>query len=416
MALSSLKPALISRSSLPANPPRKKEVVPSKVSTAQATKAVNALFAHAEKERVKKESTQLLSKDEFVWLVIATKKISPEKRVKPIKIQLPTPLLDPRYTSICLFSKDPQREYKDLLETSSIKFIDRVVGMEKLKGKFKPYEARRQLVNEHGMFLCDERIVTFLPKLLGKYWLDAKKQPIPVCMTRKDLKGELERAVSSTYLHLSQGTCTSVKIALLSSSNSSTSPHTPAQALANLIAAIPHIIANIPGGWSNIQSLNIKTSTSISLPLWTCPLGSGEGGRFENMAGVLLSDDEEETEDVEIGSALKPEEVEKMLKEEKQNRKNEGKKRAASEEKISEEVKEKKIKASPAKKTAAPKTEAPVEVKIVAAPVEVVKKSAVSKKAKPTQVEKKVISSASAGVKGKESVVGKKGGKKGGKK
>jgi ribosome biogenesis protein UTP30 len=34
------------------------------------------------------------------------------------------------------------------------------------------------------------------------------RQPIPVCITRKDLKGELERAVSSTYMHQNQGTCT----------------------------------------------------------------------------------------------------------------------------------------------------------------------------------------------------------------
>lgn len=36
------------------------------------------------------------------------------------------------------------------------------------------------------------------------------RQPIPVCLTRKDLKGELERAISSTYFHQNQGTCTYV--------------------------------------------------------------------------------------------------------------------------------------------------------------------------------------------------------------
>ena len=42
------------------------------------------------------------------------------------------------------------------------------------------------------------------------------RQPIPVCMTRKDLKGELERAISSTYFHQNQGTCTYVHAAILS--------------------------------------------------------------------------------------------------------------------------------------------------------------------------------------------------------
>lgn len=88
---------------------------------------------------------------------------------------LPNPLIDPRTTSICLLVKDPQREYKDLLETNKIKFVSRVVGVTKLRGKFKPFEARRQLLGDHGMFLTDERIVPLLPKLLGKGWFDAKK-------------------------------------------------------------------------------------------------------------------------------------------------------------------------------------------------------------------------------------------------
>jgi ribosome biogenesis protein UTP30 len=74
-----------------------------------------------------------------------------------------------------LITKDPQRRYKDLLEEHNIKFISRVVGVEKLKGKFKPFEARRALLKENGMFLADERVVPLLPKLLGRKWFEAKK-------------------------------------------------------------------------------------------------------------------------------------------------------------------------------------------------------------------------------------------------
>lgn len=56
-----------------------------------------------------------------------------------------------------------------------IKFISRVVGIEKLKGKFKPFEARRMLLKENGLFLADERIIPLLPKLLGSKWFEAKK-------------------------------------------------------------------------------------------------------------------------------------------------------------------------------------------------------------------------------------------------
>lgn len=90
--------------------------------------------------------------------------------------QLPHPALPPPpATSICLLTKDPQREYKDLLDAQGVKFISRVVGVDKLKGKFKPFEARRQLMKEHDMFLCDERVVGMMPGLLGKIFYESKK-------------------------------------------------------------------------------------------------------------------------------------------------------------------------------------------------------------------------------------------------
>lgn len=56
----------------------------------------------------------------------------------------------------------------------------------------------------------------------------------------------------------------SIKVATLS--------HTPSQILSNISKAIPAIAAHIPGGWENIQSLLIKTNTSVSLPIWSCTL------------------------------------------------------------------------------------------------------------------------------------------------
>lgn len=93
-------------------------------------------------------------------------------------------LVDPRVSPVCLITKDPQREYKDLLESHKIKFISRVVGIEKLKGKFKSYEARRMLLKENGMFLADERVIPLLPGLLGKKWFDAKKYDSPTLFYR----------------------------------------------------------------------------------------------------------------------------------------------------------------------------------------------------------------------------------------
>lgn len=59
----------------------------------------------------------------------------------------------------------------------------------------------------------------------------------------------------------------------------STSVHTPAQLQANLLALIPQLAVRIPNSdFSNIQSLNIKTSTSIALPIYNTTLDTA--GRF----------------------------------------------------------------------------------------------------------------------------------------
>ena len=58
----------------------------------------------------------------------------------------------------------------------------------------------------------------------------------------------------------------------------------PAQVLANLETALPAIVAAVRGGWDNVQSLNIKSTKSLSLPIWSCKLGTGEGARWHGLA------------------------------------------------------------------------------------------------------------------------------------
>jgi ribosome biogenesis protein UTP30 len=71
---------------------------------------------------------------------------------------------------------------------------------------------------------------------------------------------------------------------------------TPAQVLTNLETALPAIIAAVRGGWDNVQNLNIKSTKSSSLPIWSCRLGTGAGARWD---GFTLEDEEGE-EDIEI--------------------------------------------------------------------------------------------------------------------
>ncbi|KAG8813493.1 hypothetical protein FRC17_001550 [Serendipita sp. 399] len=274
--------------------------VDDRVSIAQVQKAIKSLLSYSAKKKKETQEagkTLFADEDENVWLVVTTKTMSPSLSFKPQRIPIAHPIVDPRKDPVCLITKDPQREYKDLLEKHNVKFISRVVGITKLKGKFSPYDARRELAREYGLFLADERVVPLLPNLLGKVFFKKKKQPIPVNLQRANLKAELEAAISSTYLHQNAGTCTSIKIG-----------HTGMDAskiIQNAEKAIPGVVRKLhlvntkrkgkpstnewagssadklseeelkefqETAWENIQSLGIKTHSSVCLPIWSCSL------------------------------------------------------------------------------------------------------------------------------------------------
>ncbi|KIY63840.1 ribosomal protein L1 [Cylindrobasidium torrendii FP15055 ss-10] len=309
------------------------DLIDERVSLDQCKRAIEALHAHQKARDAEREDTELLgAKEPAVWLNVAVKKIPAQQKVMPVRIPIKHPLVDPRTTGVCLITKDPQREYKDLLESKNIKFVSKVIGISKLKGKFKPFEARRILLKEHGMFLADDRVIPLLPKLLGGKWFDAKKQPIPVTLTRTDLKKELEHAISSSYMHQNRGTNTSIKIGTMS--------QTPAQILANLQTALPVIGAKISGGWANVQALSIKTNASVALPIWSCALDVD--GRF---AEVVIAGDKSKSK--KKGEKA---EVEEKKEEEKkgagEKRKREEKEKAAP----ATPEKKQKVEAAPATK------------------------------------------------------------------
>ncbi|KAF8943711.1 hypothetical protein BGZ97_003624 [Linnemannia gamsii] len=257
----------------------------------QADKAVKALLGYVEKKGESKN--QLMEDDQTVWLIIATKKFSDASKAKPHRIPLKHSIVAPD-AEVCLFVKDPQRDFKRLLEEKGVKAVNKVIGVSKLRAKYKPYEAKRQLCASYGMFLADARVVTVLPKLLGKTFFLKKKQPIPVDMTKSDLKKEIARAIGSTYMHTTSGTCTAVKVGLTSQS--------AAEITANIEAAMPHIIEKIPRKWKNIQSINLKTNDSTALPIFNSLPDEGVTrieayGKRSN--ALAMDEDEDEDEDEE---------------------------------------------------------------------------------------------------------------------
>jgi ribosome biogenesis protein UTP30 len=62
------------------------DTLPKDFKPAQARKAVDALLAHHAKVAEKREETELIARDEYVWLSINTKTGSTRKKLMPVKM------------------------------------------------------------------------------------------------------------------------------------------------------------------------------------------------------------------------------------------------------------------------------------------------------------------------------------------
>jgi len=234
--------------------------VEDKINPNQVKRAILAL----QKFVGKKEGKDQLFDDEDTvefQISIGLFKVPQKKRDKPYQILLPNPIYNPEEVDICLITKDPQREYKNLVESLDLP-VAKVIGLTKLRKNYKQYEAKRNLRQSYDIFVSDDRVIEFLPMLLGKTFYTRKSTPIAINLKKKTvLKQKLEGFKSSTFLHLGRGPCTTIRVG---KSDMETN-----QIKQNILKAVEQSVEKIQGGWKNIQSIQLKTPTSMSLPIYS---------------------------------------------------------------------------------------------------------------------------------------------------
>ena len=233
-----------------------------------------------------------------MWLIASTKKhIVRQKRLKPNKILLPHSLNTAPTSTICLITPNPQKAFKDVVAHSSFpaelsSHIIRVIDIQKLEKKHRSFESKRQLRDSYDLFLADDRIVVYLPKILGKtFFTSTLKRPIPVCLqpskiskkkrnaslqsikTKKNesdsrsiinpskFAQEIERTLQTTTLNLSPSATTTVRVGVAS--------FTPTQLAENIEAVVEAMVEKfIPKKWQGLKAIHIKGPNSIALPIW----------------------------------------------------------------------------------------------------------------------------------------------------
>ncbi|TAQ89942.1 hypothetical protein B7494_g1713 [Chlorociboria aeruginascens] len=241
-----------------------------------------------------------------IFLTLTTKKhIATQSKFKPSKLAVPHSLNASPTSTICLITADPQRTYKDLIASPSFPAslssrITRVVGVSKIKAKFSQYEAQRKLHAEHDIFLADDRIITRLPKLMGKvFYKSTTKRPIPINLQApaprsdgkriarakgaeksvaeaKTVAAEIEKTIACAPIFLAASVNTSVKIGYADWA---------ADKLAeNLKVVVEGMVEKfVAKKWRGVRSIHIKGLTTAALPIWLASeLWDDEGAVLDN--------------------------------------------------------------------------------------------------------------------------------------
>lgn len=249
--------------------------------------ACKALKKYLAKSNETEGKDQLFEDDgEFVYLAVKSKRYFSEyKNLKPKLVSLPSGIFEkfsepPR---ICIFTRDPQREYKDaLLEKTP---ISRCIGVSKLKGKFKPFEARRALRSDFDLFLAESDVVATLPRLLGKaFYGKLAYIPTPInvrhskegAINSEAVAHRVEKVLKSTPVIYPASHTMMVRIGTTKHSNKELAKN--AEAVAEFI------------GLEGIIEISIRTNQSPTLPVYYADRIYSESDIGEH------TDDEFETE------------------------------------------------------------------------------------------------------------------------
>ncbi|CAH0476155.1 unnamed protein product [Peronospora belbahrii] len=285
---------------------------------AQVRRAVLALETFVAKKREERSKTPLVEDVEYVSCILTRKLVPTKTSFKPIPITLPHALYD-ESAEICLFVKDEDKKrIKEALEKDPVQGLTKIMTVKKLRKNFSRFEDKRALAAAYDMFLADDRVLPYLKGPLGTKFFTKKKTPVAVRVSRKNVAASVRLAARRTAFHVSAGVCNNIKVARLDM--------TPEQIVDNIMVATNQCATLVPKGWNGVQSISIKTSDSVALPVYNAlaplaklpPVGktanlkkrkldeyAAEADKAEKETQTIVEEKETKTKDAKVDEAVK---------------------------------------------------------------------------------------------------------------
>lgn len=194
---------------------------------------------------------------------------------KPVQIVVPHPFFkladrsnqnedEVEEAEICLIVKDSSKPHcQEMIENfpEHMSCVKKVLTLTSLRQKYTSYQQKRDLLHKYNVFMADDRILPMLSKALGKAFIQTKRLPVPIDLTRqKALPFAIQKALSATYMTVNTGTCVTIRAG-----------HTGMEVeklVENVLAVTKGAVPKMPRKWANVQLISIKTADSISLPVY----------------------------------------------------------------------------------------------------------------------------------------------------
>eukprot|EP00520_Triparma_pacifica_P015369 CAMPEP_0118651476 /NCGR_PEP_ID=MMETSP0785-20121206/10806_1 /TAXON_ID=91992 /ORGANISM="Bolidomonas pacifica, Strain CCMP 1866" /LENGTH=368 /DNA_ID=CAMNT_0006543931 /DNA_START=191 /DNA_END=1293 /DNA_ORIENTATION=+ len=194
---------------------------------------------------------------------------------------LPASVSDADEYTVCIIVKDGSKDWvKETVEEQGEKmgFVKKVLTLSKVRKDFKQHQQRRDLLRTYTTFLADDRILPMLSKSLGKSFFDAKKQPIPIRLTRTEsFPTTVTKAVEgSAYLYIPSGTTVTVKAG-------SPMHLTEKQLCENVKEIVEQAVDKLPRKWKGVNEIALRVGGSVGVPVYARSKRGLED--IDNMAG-----------------------------------------------------------------------------------------------------------------------------------
>jgi len=240
-----------------------------KVKKAALEKAIRAILQVVAK-RSANANPLFAEAAETMYLQFGLAKI-PERMGKTTMITLPHPLYGEK-AEACFISKTPQKKYKEmLLQKHTVPGLTKVIGVEKLKKKYKNLAEKRTLADAFDLFLCDKTVIEMMPQVLGSVFYKQKlKAPVPVQLREngEDPSREIRKAMAGTKFRLGSGRCIGVRFGRCSM--------TEEQLHANASAVIAASLKLLGRNGILLQAITVQATNTIALPVWRRPAPPGD--------------------------------------------------------------------------------------------------------------------------------------------